>query len=85
MLFRSLPQRGRCAASEKRQPRTRRRSLLKKPGLSELLDWAGYMQVAGGDLDDMKGLRAPQLLLKSVPDQKQGDEEFGVVAADEDA
>ncbi len=65
--------------------RLRRRSLLKKPGLSELLDWAGYMQVAGGDLDDMKGLRAPQLLLKSVPDQKQGDEEFGVVAADEDA
>jgi len=61
--------------------RLRSRSLLKKPGLSELLDWAGYLQAAGVKPEDLQGLPAAEALLKSVPDLRQGQEEFEVAAA----
>jgi len=56
--------------------RLRSLSLLKKPGLSELLDWAGYLQAAGSEVQKAAGLPAPEALLKSVPDLKTGLQEF---------
>jgi MoxR-like ATPase len=65
--------------------RLRSRSLLKKPGLSELLDWAGYLQATGVKPDDIDGLPAAEALLKSVQDLKQGEEEFSSTASAEEA
>ena len=57
--------------------RLRARNLLKKPGLSELLDWVGYLQATGVDAESLGDeLPAAQALMKTVPDLKQAHEEF---------
>jgi MoxR-like ATPase len=56
--------------------RLRQRDLLKKPGLSELLDWVGYLQAARVKPAELDRLPAAQALLKSVADLRQGQEEF---------
>lgn len=60
--------------------RLRERDLLKKPGLSELLDWVGYLQASDIDAAELdKGLVAAQALLKNVSDLKVARETFGAV------
>jgi len=56
--------------------RLRQRNLLKKPGLSELLDWAGYLKATHTDAAQLKGLPAAEALIKTLPDLKQAQEEF---------
>ncbi len=48
----------------------RERDLLKKPGLSELLDWVGYLQAAGIDPASLDPVPAAQALLKTAADLK---------------
>ena len=55
----------------------RERDLLKKPGLSELLDWVGYLQAAGVAPEALDGLPAAQALLKHAADLKLVQEEAG--------
>jgi MoxR-like ATPase len=50
--------------------RLRSRQLEKKPGLSELLDWAGYLQ--SEKTDSSRETSALGALLKTVSDQRQG-------------
>ena len=47
----------------------RKRDLVKKPGLSELLDWVGYLQAAGIDPAQIP-TPSPQALLKNATDLK---------------
>ena len=47
----------------------RKRDLIKKPGLSELLDWVGYLQAAGID-PAQELLPSAQALLKNAADLK---------------
>jgi MoxR-like ATPase len=56
--------------------RLRGRNLLKRPGLSELLDWAGYLQAAGLSLESIEQLPAPEALIKHAADLRQAEEEF---------
>jgi MoxR-like ATPase len=43
--------------------------LAKKPGLSELLDWIGYLQATGTPADEVARLTASGALIKQVSDQ----------------
>jgi MoxR-like ATPase len=56
--------------------RLRKRELLKKPGLSELLDWAGYLQAVKADVSTLEELPALQALVKNLSDVKPALEEF---------
>ena len=49
--------------------RLRELDLSKKPGLSELLDWVGYLQVIGTPSDELAGLPHHGALLKQHSDQ----------------
>jgi len=59
----------------------RQRELLKKPGLSELLDWVGYLQASGVKPEELERLPAVQALIKSVSDMKPAQEAFAQSAA----
>jgi MoxR-like ATPase len=48
----------------------RERDLLKKPGLSELLDWIGYLQAANIEPATLESVPAAQALLKNAADLK---------------
>ena len=54
----------------------RKRELLKKPGLSELLDWVGYLQARKIKPAELDRLPAVQALIKNVADLKQAHEAF---------
>ncbi len=56
--------------------RLRQRELVKKPGLSELLDWVGYLQAEEYALDALEELPAAQALVKNQADMKLALEEF---------
>jgi MoxR-like ATPase len=56
--------------------RLRQRELVKKPGLSELLDWVGYLQAKKIAPGKLESLPAAQALIKNLPDMKQALEEF---------
>lgn len=56
--------------------RLRERDLIKKPGLSELLDWVGYLQKTNVDPVEAEDLPAAQALIKSVADLKPAQEAF---------
>ena len=56
--------------------RLRQRDLLKKPGLSELLDWVGYLQATGVAADALDALPAAESVIKSVQDMKSARDEF---------
>ncbi len=49
--------------------RLRKLDLSKKPGLSELLDWAGYLQATGTPPDEVAGLPQRGALLKQRSDE----------------
>ena len=57
--------------------RLRDRDLLKKPGLSELLDWVGYLQASGMDVATDGSLSAAQAMLKTASDLRSTDDFFG--------
>lgn len=54
----------------------RERQLLKKPGLSELLDWVGYLQARKIKPAELDRLPAVQALIKNVADLKLAHEAF---------
>ncbi|WP_083745467.1 MoxR family ATPase [Variovorax sp. KK3] len=56
--------------------RLRQRDLLKKPGLSELLDWVGYLQANKTPPAALDRLPAVQALIKNVADLKPAQEAF---------
>ncbi|MDM8515342.1 MoxR family ATPase [Desulfobacterales bacterium HSG16] len=57
--------------------RLRKLDLLKKPGLSELLDWVGYLQAVEKPEDELEELPYIGVLLKDRMDQKRALKEFG--------
>jgi MoxR-like ATPase len=54
--------------------RLRALDLTKKPGLSELLDWVGYLQAVEASAEDLKALPYVGVLLKQTADQRRAKE-----------
>ncbi len=61
--------------------RLRELDLAKKPGLSELLDWVGYLQLAGADPDSLAKLPYAGALLKQRGDQARAVERLAGTAS----
>ncbi|MFG1606904.1 AAA family ATPase [Actinoplanes sp. NPDC049265] len=57
--------------------RLRALDLAKKPGLSELLDWAGFLQAVGTPPDEVAALPYPEALLKQRGDQQRALDRLG--------
>lgn len=56
--------------------RLRKLDLRKKPGLSELIDWVGYMQAMNTSIDEIEQLPYSETLLKHHDDQLRAKQEF---------
>lgn len=58
--------------------RIRKLDLHKKPGLSELLDWVGYLRYVGADPEELERLPFAGALLKAESDRQRAIQEFGI-------
>ncbi|MFF0375773.1 AAA family ATPase [Actinoplanes missouriensis] len=57
--------------------RLRQIDFARRPGLSELLDWAGFLQAVGMPAEEVAGLPYPEALLKQRADQARAAERLG--------
>ena len=56
--------------------RLRGLSLQKKPGLSELIDWVGYLAAVDTPIEELRNLPYADILLKKLHDQSIAKSEF---------
>jgi MoxR-like ATPase len=59
----------------------RKLELAKRPGLSELLDWVGYLEAVEAPLEELDRLPYLGILLKQRADQQRASKEVGIPAA----